>query len=52
MGSSGGGQSSQSDTVTLTLPRKVAQDLLVALTTALGNGGPKPKSEKKVGGSK
>ena len=53
MGSSGGSQGGGSDFVTLTIPKKQAQDLLQALTLALGSGGPKNvKSGQKLGGSK
>jgi hypothetical protein len=52
MGSSGGGSGS-SDFVTLTIPKKHAQDLVQALNNALGSGGPKNlKSATKVGSSK
>lgn len=47
MGSTGGSQSGGSDFVTLTIPKKQAQDLLQALNNALGGGGYKnPKSGK------
>ena len=53
MGSSGGGQSGSSDFVTLTIPKKHAQDLVQALNNALGGGGPKNlEIATKVSGSK
>jgi len=55
MGKSGSGQKGggDSDFVTLTIPRQHAQDLVHALTLALGSdGGKKPKGKKGEGPKK